>query len=106
MEQVFQLIIDILAYTAIGAVAAWYFFYYRRRDLLGGFWAAVAIGTIGAVIFNALATPGNWFVELVNFLMYPKTDWFEVRINLIVALGGAFIIIKIFNHINHDKERR
>lgn len=104
--QVLHVVLDFIVYAVIGAIAAWFYYYYRRRDLLGGFWVALVIGAIGAVIFNVMSLPGNWFVEFINFLMYPKSEWFEIRINLIVALAGAFVILAVFNHINHDKERR
>ena len=108
MEEFLRLSLDTLVYAAAGLVAAYIYYVRKRRDLLGGFWGAAAIGTIGAVLIVKLATIfDHWFYRLVVFLMQPKwSDTTIFRVNLIAAVAGAFIFLYILNRINHDKERR
>lgn len=108
MGDLLQTVVDTLVYAVAGLAAAYFFYIHRRRDLLGGFWGAAGIGTIGAVLVVKLATIfDHWFYRLVVFLMQPKwSDTTIFRVNLIAAAAGAFIFLYILNRINHDKERR
>lgn len=99
--------VDALAYVLTGLVAAWFYYHYMRRDLLGGFWGAVVIGVIGAVmVHSVLSLFNNWFARLLNWLMKPELGGFHVRVNMLAAMAGAFLFVFILNRINHDKERR
>lgn len=102
-----MILLDIAVYAAIAAIAAWFYYYYQRRDLLGGFWGALAIALIGAVLVTWISNFNDWFVNLVYWLMRPKfgTDLL-VRVNLIAAAIGAFLFVYILNRINQNKERR
>ncbi len=103
----FEVIVDLLVYAAVGAAVAWYFYYYRRRELIGGFWAAMVLAAIGAVVFTTLATINSWFLHLVYWLMVPKyEETLLFRVNLITAVIGAVVFVYILNRINHDRERR
>lgn len=107
MEELLRLALDTVVYFAAGLVAAYFYYIHRRRDMLGGFWGAAVIGTIGAVLVVKLATIfDHWFYRLIVFLMQPKWDDTTIfRVNLIAAAAGAFIFLYILNRINHDKER-
>ena len=107
MEKFFSLFLDMIVYVLAGAFASWFYFVRRRRDLLGGFWGGLVIGTVGSVIIAYFA--GTWFIEIVTGLMSPKQlPFFEgvsVRVNLITALFGSFLFVYILNRINHDRGR-
>lgn len=107
MEKYFSLFLDMIVYVLAGAFASWYYFHRQRRDLLGGFWGGLVIGTVGSVIIAWFA--GTWFIELVTGLMSPKAvpffDGVLVRVNLITALVGSFFFVYILNRINHDRGR-
>lgn len=101
------LFVDSLAYILTGLAAAWFFYYNQRRDLLGGFWGAVVVGVVGAVLIHSvLSLSHNWFGRLVQWLMKPEIGEFHVRVNMLAAMAGAFLFVFILNRINHDKERR
>jgi uncharacterized membrane protein YeaQ/YmgE (transglycosylase-associated protein family) len=103
----YSIFADSLVYVLIGACAAWFYYHYRRRDLLGGFWGAVVIGVVGAIMIHWLSSLFNvWFIRLVDWLMGPEIGNFRVRVNILAALGGAFLFVSILNRINHDRERR
>ncbi len=108
VEELLRLALDTLVYCAAGGLAAYFYYVRWRRDMLGGFWGAAVIATIGAVLIVKLATIfDHWFYRLVVFLMQPKwSDTTIFRVNLIAAAAGAFIFLYILNRINHDKERR
>lgn len=96
-----------LVYAAVGAAVAWYFYYFRRRELIGGFWVAMILATVGAVLFTTLASIKSWFANLVYWLMLPKyEETLLAPVNLITALIGAVLFVYILNRINHDRERR
>ena len=100
-------LLDILVYVAVSAGVVYYYYFYRHRDLPGGFWGAVVISLIGAVLLNYVLSIRGWFPELVNWLMVPKiTSDIRIGVNLIAACIGAFLFVYILNKINHDKERR
>lgn len=107
MREFFALILDLLVYGLVGAASAWFYYHYRRRDLLGGFWGALVIGAVGAVLITWMSNFNNWFINLVYWLMVPKwEDKLLFRVNLIAAVIGAFLFVYILNRINHNKERR
>lgn len=98
---------DLFVHALTGLAAAYYYYYRLNKDLLGGFWGAALIGTIGAVIIGVIAGYNSWFILLVNFLMIPKwEDIHLARVNIIAALIGSFLFLYVLNRINHDKERR
>ena len=107
MEKYFSWFLDIVVYVLAGAFASWYYFHRQRRDLLGGFWGGLVIGTVGSVIIAFFA--GTWFIDIVTGLMNNKpVPFFEgvyVRVNLITALVGSFLFVYILNRINHDRSR-
>ncbi len=107
MEKYFSLLLDIIVYVLAGALASWFYFHRRRRDLLGGFWGGVVIGTVGSVIVAFFA--GTWFISLVTGLMnqkpLPYFEGVQIRVNLITAVAGAFLFVYILNRINHDRGR-
>lgn len=100
-------LVDSLAYILTGLAAAWFYYHYQRRELLGGFWGAVVIGVVGAVLLHSvLSLFNNWFARLLNWLMKPELGGFHVRVNMLAAMAGAFLFVFILNRINHNKERR
>ncbi|MBE7438635.1 MAG: hypothetical protein HS115_09305 [Spirochaetales bacterium] len=103
---VLRIVLDLLVYAGIGLFAAWYFYSYKRKDLLGGFWGGMVVGFIGAVIISWFASWNAWFIQLVDWLMKPKFgETLLVRVNLIASLAGAFLLLYVFNRINHNKDR-
>ena len=98
---------DLFVYGLCGLAGAYYYYSRLNRDLLGGFWGATLIGTIGAVLIHVIANIQNWFPVVVNFLMLPKWENTPLaRVNIIAALIGSFLFVYVLNRINHDKERR
>ena len=88
-------------------VAAYYYYHQKNRDLLGGFWGAAIIGTVGAVLIVQLAGINLWFTRFVTWLMQPKwEDNLLFRVNLIAAFIGGFLFVIILSKINHDRERK
>ncbi|MCS7204989.1 MAG: hypothetical protein NZ853_04780 [Leptospiraceae bacterium] len=103
--QILQYIAEIIAYSIVSFIGAWYYFVYKRKALPGKLIGAWIIGFIGAVLITLLS--GSWFIPLVNWLMSPKFgESFFVRVNLITAFIGAFGILWLYNYVNHDRERR
>lgn len=97
----------IIVYFVIGAITAYYYHQWKQRDLPGGYWGALIIAIIGAVIINYILSIRGWFPELINWLMVPKIGYeFRIGVNLIAAIAGAFLFVYILNKINHDRERR
>ena len=108
MVEALRMFTDFIIYGLIGAAASWFFYSYRRRDLLGGFWGGLVIGTIGGVIVSLVASSfDQLFLRLVSFLMYPKiNNKFYFTVNIIAASIGALLFVYILNRINHDRARR
>jgi hypothetical protein len=107
MELYPNIFFDLLVYFITGLIIAYYYYHFRRKDLLGGFWGGVAIGTLGAVLISVLTSFDSWFIRSVTWLMQPKIgDRFLFRVNLITAVFGAILFIYILNRINHNKDRR
>ncbi len=107
MELYPHILLDLLVYFSTGLLIAYYYYHFRRKELLGGFWGAVAIGTIGAVLVSMLASFDSWFIRIATWLMQPKIgDRFLFRVNLITAVFGSFLFLYILNRINHNKDRR
>ena len=106
METLLSTVLDILIYALTGLVASWYYFHRKRRDLLGGFYGAAIIGTVGSVIVTYFAS--TWSIVLLNWMMNPKKIYGGVmlRVNLLAAIVGAFVFVYILNRINHDRERK
>ena len=105
--QILELILDFIVYVMVGAAASYYYYGIRKKEILGGFWVGVAIGTAGAVIIGVLTGIDAWFIRLINWLMQPKFgDQFFFRVNLIAALIGSLFFVYILNRINHDRDRR
>ncbi|MCB1174960.1 MAG: hypothetical protein KDK39_15415 [Leptospiraceae bacterium] len=100
-------LLDILVYLAVGAGAVWVYYHWLRKDLPGGFWGALVIAVIGAVLMNYTLSIRGWFMELINWLMVPKLgNEIRLGVNLIATCIGALLFVYILNHINHDRERR
>jgi len=99
------ILVDILFFGGISALFAWYFFVYLRKDLLGGFWGAVFVAGIGALIL--FATFQTIIREVIMWLMSPRIGTVQLsNVNLIAISIGAYLALYIMNQINHNKERR
>jgi uncharacterized membrane protein YeaQ/YmgE (transglycosylase-associated protein family) len=103
--EILRYVLEILSYSLISFVIAWYFYVYKRKALPGRMIGSWIVGFIGAIIVTLFSSP--WFIPLINWFMSPRIgDNFVIRVNLITAFIGAFIFLWLFNYVNHDKERR
>lgn len=98
-------IVDAVFFLGASAIIAWYYYFYLRKDLLGGFWGALVVACLGALIVLALAQ--NFIRDVIMWLMSPKIGSTQLsHVNLIAVLLGAFYALYIMNRINHNKERK
>ncbi len=98
------IIMDFLFFVGASALVAWYYFFYLRKDLLGGFWGAMLVACVGALIVFALLQ--NVIRDVIMWLMSPKIGSTQLsHVNLIAIFLGAFFALYIMNRINHNRER-
>ena len=103
---IYHIVLDLLVYTLIAALASWFYYSYRQRALIGGFWGGLMVGVVGAVITTLLFTVYDWFTRLFIWLMVPKIGGdFHFRVNIVTAMIGAFLFVSILNRINHNRDR-
>lgn len=103
----FDVVFDFMVYGVAGAGAAYFYFSYKKKELLGGFWGGMVIGTIGAILTSMITGIDAWFIKVVAWLMQPKWDEvLLVRVNLITAAVGAFLFVYVLNRINHNRDRK
>jgi uncharacterized membrane protein YeaQ/YmgE (transglycosylase-associated protein family) len=98
-------LVDIIFFIAVSAVVAWYYYFYLKKDLLGKFWGAILVASIGALIIFAILQ--NILRDVIMWLMSPKIGSTQLsNVNLIAVFIGAYLALFIMNRINHDRERR
>lgn len=103
--EIIRFVIEFLFYVIIAYLNAWYYFVYKRKALPGKLFGAFVIAFFGAIILSLLS--GAWFISFINWLMTPKFgENFIIRVNLITAFLGSFVVLWIYNYINHDKTRK
>ncbi len=100
-----KFIIEFLLYAVISYFAAWYYFEYKKKALPGRMLGSWIVAFIGAIIFSLFT--GGWFNSVMNWLMNPKFgENILIRVNIITATIGAFLILYIYNIANHDRRRK
>jgi hypothetical protein len=98
-------LVDIVFFVGASAIVAWYYYYYLKKDLLGGFWGAVLVSAVGALIVFALLQ--TFIRDIIMWLMSPKIGSTQLsNVNLIAIFIGGFLALYVMNRINHNKERR
>lgn len=98
-------LVDGFFFLGSSALLAWYFYYYQRKDLLGKFWGALVVASIGSLI--VLSTSQMVIYETIMWLMSPKIGNTQLsNLNLIVLFLGGYLALYVMNRINHNKERR
>ena len=103
---IYHIVLDLLVNTLIAAFASWFYYSHKQRALIGGFWAGLMVGVVGAVVITLLAGIYDWFARLFIWLMIPKIGGnFYFRVNIITAVIGAFLFVAILNRINHNRSR-
>ena len=94
---IYHIILDLLVYTLIAALASWFYYSYRQRALIGGFWGGLLVGIVGAVIITLLSNISDWFTRLFIWLMVPKIGGdFYFRVNIITGADWRIFICLYF----------
>lgn len=95
-----QVIIDIIMYLMIGVAISAFFYYWRKKDILGGFIGGIIIASLGAIL-------GSFFLIYIidPVIRFLQNGAFISNVNILSGLIGGYIILYIFNKINHDLSR-
>ena len=91
---------DIIIYVIVGAGLGWFFYYWLRKDLIGKFVGAFLVGLLGCILGSFLL--GEILKKIIGLL---QNGFHISNVNILASIIGGYILLYLYNFLNHDRER-